>query len=160
MKMKTRDPSNTQRAIRLLFLVLMLLMSGCIVRKDSPAPGCIEYWGIPPIGGCSGKTVIQDLQVEPEVDCLTVEVNNCNGGVLEIKNACGERLVLGGVEIEPSDGLVSLDVLKKESGQYLLAETASNFALYIPREDERIEIWGTLGSQKVKVSFTKTKELC
>ena len=160
MKMKTRDPSNTKRAIRLLFLVLMLFLSGCAVRKDSPAPGCVEYWGFPPMGGCAGKTVIKDLRVEPDLDCLTIEVNNCNGGVLEVRNACSEVLALGGVEIEPSTGPVSLDVQKEESGEYLLVETASNFALYVPQENERIELQGTLGAQEVKISFTKTKELC
>lgn len=111
------------------------------------------------MGGCFGKTVILDLEVEPEIDCLTIEVNNCNGGVLEVRNSCREPLVLGGVEINPSDGTASLEV-SKEDGQYLLTQTAGNFAQYIPQADEEIEVWGTLGDQKIKVSFTKTKELC
>jgi hypothetical protein len=51
-------------------------------------------------------------------------------------------------------------VVKGEDGQYLLTRTGSNFAEYTPQEDERIEIWGTLGQQEIRVSFTKTKELC
>jgi hypothetical protein len=112
------------------------------------------------MGGCFGKTVILDLQVEPHLDCLTIEVNNCNGGVLEVRNACSETLLLGGLEIAPLEGPVSLDVVKGEDGQYLLTRTGSNFAEYTPQEDERIEIWGTLGQQEIRVSFTKTKELC
>jgi len=117
---------------RLLTLsVLLLLLStvvGCIVRKDSPAPGCIKYWGLAPMGGCFGKTVIMDLEVEPAIDCLTIEVNNCNGGVLEVSNSCDEPLVLGGVEITPQEYNVALDVLGKEDGRYLLTATYSNFS--------------------------------
>ena len=156
----TTDRLQWQSMVLLLFLAVALFASGCAVRKDSPAPGCVEYWGFPPMGGCAGKTVIQNLRVEPDLDCLTIEVNNCNGGVLEVRNACSEMLVLGGVEIEASTGPVSLDVQKGESGEYHLVETASNFALYVPQENERIELQGDLGAQEVKISFTKTKELC
>ena len=74
--------------------MLMLVLAGCIVTKDSPAPGCRETLGFAPVGGCLGKTVILDLDVEPEVECLAIGVNNCNGGVLEVRNACSEALVL------------------------------------------------------------------
>jgi len=149
---------------RLLTLSLLLLslstVAGCIVRKDSPAPGCVKYWGLAPMGGCFGKTVIMDLEVEPAMDCLTIEVNNCNGGVLEVSNSCDETFVLGGVEITPQEYNVGLDVLGKEDGGYLLTVTYSNFSEYIPQENEEIELVGTLGNQEERVSFIKTKKLC
>jgi hypothetical protein len=151
--------SGMSKSSLIVVLLLSIFVGGC-VKEDSPAPGCVEFWGPAPMGGCFGKTVILDLKVEPEIDCLTVEVNNCNGGVLNVVNDCSAPLVLGGVEIEPSDGLVSLDVLEKDDGQYLLTYTGGNFALYTPQEDERIEVEGILDGQRVKVSFTKTKELC
>ena len=148
---------------RLLTLSLLLLslstVAGCIVRKDSPAPGCVKYWGLAPMGGCFGKTVIMDLKVEPAIDCLTIEVNNCNGGVLEVSNSCDETFVLGGVEITPQEYNV-VDVLGKEDGRYLLTDTYSNFSDYIPQENEEIELVGSLGDQEVQVSFIKTKKLC
>lgn len=112
------------------------------------------------MGGCLGKSIIKDLKVEPAIDCLTIEVNNCNGGVLEVTNSCDETFVLGGVEITPQEYNVSLDVLGKEGGLWVLTRTASNSSVYIPEEDELIEPVGTLGDQRITVSYTKTKELC
>ena len=146
-------------AVVVSVILLVLLMSGCIVIKDSPAPGCVKTIGFPLLGGCFGKTAILDLTVEPENECLVVTVNNCNGGVLEVHNTCNEMLVLGGVEIPPS-GHVSLDVIEEENDEYLLREVSRNFSDYVPEADKRIEIAGTLGSQDVEVAFTKTAELC
>jgi hypothetical protein len=111
------------------------------------------------VGGCFGKTAILDLKVEPEIDCLEVSVNNCNGGVLEISSACAEMLILSQVTIHTREFNVALD-LDKEDGEYVLKPTDSNFSTYVPLEDEFVEIHGVLGGQEVKISFLKTKELC
>ena len=89
---------RSRSAKSIIVLLLALLLSGCIVTKGSPAPGCVESIGLPMSGGCFGKTVILDLTVEPENECLVITANNCNGGVLEVENSCPETLVLGGVE--------------------------------------------------------------
>jgi hypothetical protein len=139
--------------------LLLMVLAGCIVTVDSPAPGCRKYIGVVPMGGCSGKTAILDLEVEPEPACLTIQVNNCNGGVLEVHNACSEMLVLGGVEI-PASTSVGLDVAGKQETGYSLTRAGGNFSTYTPDEDERIELTGVLGSVAIKVTFTKTKQLC
>ena len=54
----------------ILAFLLAVLLGGCVVKKDSPAPGCVEYWGLSPLGGCFGTTAIIDLEVEPEHACL------------------------------------------------------------------------------------------
>ena len=152
--------SRFKRATLLVVGVqVVLLLSGCIVTKDSPAPGCVETIGFQTLGGCLGKTAILDLTVEPENECLEIEANNCNGGVLEVRNTCDERLVLGGVQVEPSE-YVSLDVVEGENGEYLLSEVSSNFSDHVPETDAGIEIVGTLGSQEITVAFTKTAKLC
>lgn len=111
------------------------------------------------MGGCFGKTAILDLEVEPEIECLEIAVNNCNGGVLEISNTCAEMLVLSQVTIHTREFNVALD-LDKEDGEYLLRPTDSNFSAYVPLEDEFVEIHAVLGGQEMKISFLKTKELC
>jgi hypothetical protein len=142
-------------------LILLALMAGCGVKKDSPAPGCVEYWGLAPMmGGCAGTTAILDLQVEPALDCLAIEVNNCNGGVLEVTNRCSETLVLGGVEIAPEESNVSLDVLEKQGDSYLLIENYSNFSDYLPAQDEMVTVLGALGDRPIRVTFIRTKPLC
>ena len=152
--------SRFKRTVKTVIgIQVMLLLSGCIVVQDSPAPGCVETIGIQPLGGCFGKTAILDLTIDPDNECLEITANNCNGGVLEVHNTCGERFILGGVQVSPSE-YVSLDVVEEESGEYLLSETSSNFSDHVPETDKRIEIIGTLGIQEIKVAFTKTAELC
>jgi len=137
---------------------LALSLSGCIVVKDSPAPGCVESIGFPMAGGCFGKTAILDLAVEPEVECLDVDVNNCNGGVLEVRNGCDDTLVLGGVEVSPAD-YVSLDLVEEDGG-YGLADVSGNFSDHVPDADTKVELAGTLGTQEIRLAFTKTAKLC
>jgi len=79
--------------------------------------------------------------------------------VLEVHNTCGESLILGGVQVSPSEH-VSLDVVEEEDGEYLLSETSGNFSDHVPETDQRIEIIGALGIQEITVAFTKTAELC
>lgn len=62
--------------------------------REMQAPGCIKGAGLT-IGGCFGKTLIKDLQIAPEVPCLRISVNNCNGGVLEVGNRCEDDLRIG-----------------------------------------------------------------
>jgi len=111
------------------------------------------------MGGCFGKTIILDLTVEPENECLAITVNNCNGGVLDVANSCQETLVLDGVKI-PSSDRVSLDLIEEETGMVSLSVVGANFSDYIPEEDKSIAITGLLGSQEISVAFTKTSPLC
>jgi hypothetical protein len=136
-----------------------MLVGGCMVKTDSPAPGCVEYWGPASIGGCFGTTAILDLEVDPQLDCLEITVNNCNGGILEVSNTCAEILALGQITIHPGERHVGLD-LDRQNGQHVLISVDSNFSEYVPSEDELVAIRGMLGRREVKISFVKTKELC
>ena len=153
--------SSRRRAYFTLVLAFLLtvLVGGCVVKKDSPAPGCVEYWGLSPLGGCFGTTAIIDLKVVPENECLEIAVNNCNGGVVEVSNFCAQILILKQVTIHPSERNVGLDV-ERQNGEYALKPTDSNFSDYIPAENEFVEVTGMLGGEEVKISFLKTKELC
>jgi hypothetical protein len=131
-----------------------------VITKDSPAPGCIKRIGLPMAGGCSGKTAILDLQVSPKIDSIIIKVNNCNGGVLEVRNMSDQLLNLGNVQIEASD-YVSLDVKEPlSSGFYSLKEISSNFSDYVPGQDEVIKVLGSVGTEQFTVTYTKTKKLC
>jgi len=143
----------------ILAVPLIVLIGGCVVKKDSPAPGCVEYWGPAPMGGCLGTTAILDLKVEPEHECLEITVNNCNGGIVEVSNACAEMLVLNQITVHPGERHVGLD-LDRQNGEYVLIPTDGNFSDHIPGENEFVKITGMLGAEEVKISFVKTKELC
>lgn len=151
---------SKSRAILLTITVLIALTLSCSFFADnsnsSPAPGCNKSFGM---GGCFGKTAILDLSVEPLFDCLRIEQNNCNGGVLEVRNSCQETLVIGDVVIYPSE-YATFDVVEDENGNYSLREVDSNFSDFIPEENRLITASGMLGSQKIKVSFFKTANLC
>jgi hypothetical protein len=159
---------KNSKKVNSLFLALLLLVIccfslmqvSCLVTKDSPAPGCIKRIGLPMAGGCFGKTTILGLQVDPKINGIIFQVNNCNGGVLEVRNTSDQLLVLGGVEIKASD-YVSLDVLEKQSnGYFSLKEISSNFSQYIPIQDEVIKVLGFVGKEQLTVTYTKTKKLC
>ena len=156
--METRLGRGAHWPIILAFL-LAILLGGCVVKEDSPAPGCVEYWGPSPIGGCFGTTAILDLEAEPEHACLEIVVNNCNGGVLEVSNSCAETLFLRQVTVHPSERNVGLDV-EKRNGEYVLIPTDDNYSDYVPVEDELIEITASLGGKEVRIAFVKTRELC
>lgn len=140
-------------------MLLMLSLSGCIVVRDSPAPGCVKTIGFTAIGGCFGKTAIMDLEVKPELECLDVMVNNCNGGVLNVENNCDVVLMIDGIAYE-TENYIILDVIEEDDGTHSVIETYGNFSEYIPDADTRITVTGTLGSQEFTVSFTKTAQLC
>jgi hypothetical protein len=136
----------------------VLVLLGCLVVEDSPAPGCVKRVGISPMGGCFGKTAIVNLEVEPKFECLSISANNCNGGILEVRNRCGEVLVFGGVRIGPQASR-GLDVVAEGEG-YVLVEAHGNFSDYVPEVDKRIEMIGLLGEEPLRVTFTKTAKLC
>ena len=85
--------NSKQILLTLTTLILLTLSCSLFVpsEDDNPAPGCRESFGF---GGCFGTTVILDLSMEPESECLEIEVNNCNGGGLDVDNDCQEDLVL------------------------------------------------------------------
>ena len=98
--MKTKPQKRHTTPLLLTFaLLLALVAAGCGPKRDSPAPGCAGSGGF---GGCAGKTVILDLQVENAPACLTIRVNNCNGGILDVNNQCDEAAILGGPEALPN----------------------------------------------------------
>jgi hypothetical protein len=139
-----------------LFLGLLVLVLGGCAPQDSPAPGC-RRGGL--MGGCFGKTAIVDLQVQPEIACLEVEANNCNGGVLDVYHTCTETLVLDGIQIPPSEP-VTLDVTLTPEGDYSLVEVYSNFSEITPEEDLPVTITGTVGDRPLEITFVKTRPLC
>ena len=142
-----------------LFLTLaLLLVLGCRLfggGEKSPAPGCNQGLG----GGCFGRTVIQDLVVEPEVECLRIKANNCNGGVIETYNGCESLLVLGDHEIEPGD-YPAFDLVENGDGSFRLVEVDSNFSEYMPVEDKQVTITGFFDDRPLTITFTKTAPLC
>ena len=65
--------------------------------KDLP-PGCMNLNSLMP-GGCWGKSMIKDFKIQPQTDCLYTNVNNCNEGVVELVNRCGEDIRVGNMVI-------------------------------------------------------------
>ncbi len=140
--------------IQLAAILMILFLVGC--GEDSPAPGCSQGFGM---GGCFGKTIITDLQVEPALDCLDISTNNCNGGVLEVRNTCKSAFVLDGIEIGPSDS-ATFDIQLTQDGSYTLVEGYSNFSELELSEDLPVSFTGSLDGQQVDIRYTRTAPLC
>ncbi len=138
-------------------LTCLLLLNSC-AYQDSPAPGCVEGGLFPSSGGCFGKTAIVDLALVSTPNCMRIEANNCNGGVLEIRSTCAENIHLGEIVILPSASTI-LDVRESEEGLTVF-ETDTNFSQYKPEDNKKITILGAIGSQPIQITYTKTKPLC
>ena len=143
-----------------IFMVFLLLSISCGGSEVSPAPGCNTGGGcFPVMGGCFGKTVIQDLVVTGGSDCLRIGVNNCNGGVIDIENDCQNDLIFNQVIIQPGDSM-TLDLFQTTEGQFEFIQIASNFSEFVPKTNQRIEITGTMEDKSVRIAFVKTAPLC
>ena len=144
----------------ILGLATISMLSGCFIITNSPAPGCVTSID-PLMGGCSGKTILSHLNVTPEIACLNIGVNNCNGGILEIKNSCSHDFKVAGITIRPSHKM-SFDVVKKSSSDttFSLKESDGNFSRYQVKTNKKISFSALLGTKPVQVSFTKTAPLC
>jgi hypothetical protein len=140
--------------IQLAAILTILFLAGCV--EDSPAPGCAKGFGM---GGCFGKTIITDLQVEPELDCLEIGTNNCNGGVLEVRNTCQGTFVLEGVKIAPSDS-ATFDIQLTQDGGCTLVEIYSNFSELELSEDLPVSFTGSLDGEQIDIRYTRTAPLC
>ncbi len=140
-------------------LALSLLLMACgVVLHDSPAPGCVRWLGHAPLGGCQGKHVITQLEVQGAPACLTVTANNCNGGMLEVTNACDQPLVLDGATLAAGER-AGWDVLPTEEG-FRLVPVAGNFAQFLPAHDTEVVLRGQVGQTPIEVRFLKTGPLC
>lgn len=58
------------------------------------APGCIDTGGM--FGGCFGKHIIKNARISKNIPCLKLEINNCNGGIIEIRNQCQKDVTING----------------------------------------------------------------
>jgi hypothetical protein len=139
------------------FLACLLLLNSC-GYQDSPAPGCVKGSLSPSNNGCFGKIAIIDLALVSTPSCLVIEVNNCSGGVLEIRNTCAENVHLGGIVILSSASTI-LDIREKPEGLEVF-ETDTDISQYIPEDNRQIKLQGNLGSQPIEIGYTKTSPLC
>lgn len=133
---------------------LWLLVMAC-VTKPSPAPGCTKRL-FPTFGGCFGKTAILNLEYQGP-DCLKIQVNNCQGGELQVTNACEVTLSIGELVI-PAGERENLDLAEREGGHQLVRR--SSIPTYAPAEELHLTFEGTLGADLITLSFTKTAPLC
>ena len=72
-----RRKKNQLVWISICIVIQLIFFAAGVVRAEAenPAPGCRKSFGM---GGCFGKTAILNVAVEPAVDCLLVEGDNCN----------------------------------------------------------------------------------
>lgn len=165
----------------LLFLCLLSGLIGLEATANPPTPASLSDGGVAVpdqfvdgrtapgcdprnkeiIGGCFGKTLIVVLNVEPAIKCLSVSVNNCNGGVLEIRNRCDQPLLVGDLQLPGgARSSVSVELMKGSDGDTIAVRASGNYASYVPPADERLAIWAEVGRNRFRISYTKTAKLC
>ncbi len=145
-----------QKLLILAAVIGLTLSCSLFVSERSPAAGCNKSIGM---GGCLAITAIIDLSVDPIIECLEIEENNCQGGFLDIRNSCQESFILEGIEIPPS-GYTSIDIEEDENGYISLIEVGDFAIEYEPDENKPVTVSGILGNQEIKLEFIKTAPLC
>ena len=75
-----------------------------------------------------------------------------------MNSSCQEMLILDGVQVAPSSS-VGLDLIKGDDGTYSLSEEDSNFTSTVLEKEMSVSVTGMLGTQEVKVAFTRTAQL-
>jgi len=159
------------RILILMSLTAIISISGCIKVRDSPAPGCIEYFpkGLAPVGGCFGRHAIVDVRISPEIECLRIQPNNCNGGTFAIVNECEEVVTLMGHWIRPyhyeyapgefTYGEYGIEVITTD-GEYTVKQAQGNYASVPPEDDEAMTLSGSVGNDTFTLTYVHTGPLC
>ncbi len=144
--------------IFLVFFALLLLALSCsfLASEKSAAAGCNKSIAM---GSCFGTTAIIHLSVDPVVECLKVEADNCLGGLLDVKNSCQESFTLEEIEIPPSVSS-TFELVEEDNGQISLIEFQDYHTEYMPDENKSVVFIGMLGNQEIELKFTKTVPLC
>lgn len=98
-------------------------LTGCVT---SPAPGC-SFYLIPGPTGCFGKTAVSNVSLNPENQCIKLQVNNCLGGSIRVDNKCNEDLNIAGMHISKSDrGTIEVSQLIEGGAQTLNGKLGEN----------------------------------
>ena len=143
--------------IYLIAIGLLVTTAACISLKEkSPAPGCRRSFGM---GGCNGKTIIKDVTFGPQIDCLIITGDNCNGGILDVRNRCDEDLVINDQIISAGE-YCSFDVTEGAEGQYDLLLVDHNISLFTPEQDIPITFNANMGEQQIIIHFVKSAPYC
>ena len=107
-----------------------------------------------------GKNIIKDSKISKEISCLRLEVNNCNGGVIDITNSCGVDLVINDKVMTGNGTYFSIDPTRGTSGVLSVNYSDGNFSAYKPAKDDIIELTIKAGNEQAILKYTKTGPLC
>ncbi len=146
------------RRILIVLIFSGFLLLGCpLDGEGTGAPGCDGGGWMPT--GCFGESVIENITVEPSSDCLKVDANNCNGGVLEVENRCGADLEIGGKTVPAGTTYQLLEFARNGDGDIYIIEPEGNFDSYCPENEDVLSVKGMLGDEEITISYTK-KNIC
>ncbi len=132
------------------FLVFSYLFGG-EPETQQTAPGCNGGGGIT---GCLGKSFIRNASLEPAFNCVRLDPNNCNGGVLGVENHCEDDLTIGGVVVAAGE-FKNVELVREAGGAVAVVEPEGNFDSYNPETADELGVYGTLGAQAVQLSYVK-----
>ena len=143
--------------LKIILIISIIFISGCIT----------------PMGGCNSEYQIKELKIDPEISCLQIEANNCNGGILSGYNNCEETVIIGNHIIAPKT--IERRGLNHDMGTYIEAKKDKNGNIsiiegisvinggnisgeYLPEKDEWLDIKGKIGEKNITISYFKTSE--
>ncbi len=150
-----------KKIILIALIFGIILFSGCLDEgktdnTEIKAPGC-EGAGIVPTG-CLGKSVIKDINAQPTFECLKLDANNCNGGILGIENRCDTDLEIGGKTVH-ANSYKGIEFVRNREGKIFVTEPGGNVDTYNPEDEDLLSVKGKLGEKEITISYTK-KNVC
>lgn len=120
--------------------------------------------------GCGGQFDIINFKINKNLtniyyipdssEYIIFEINNCNGGVVDVKNYSNKQLVIGDEIFLPYSELGSpfnTFYLNKINGQIKAVKTTSNFSEYSPEDKEELSIEASIADNKFIISYTIDK---
>ncbi|HJX05401.1 MAG TPA: hypothetical protein VJ461_01700 [Candidatus Nanoarchaeia archaeon] len=93
---------SPSKLVMLLSILIMALITGC---SDRP-PGCHSELLGPVFGGCNSNFMIRDIQIEPKIECLDIDLENCANPTMILKNQCKNDLYID-MEVSTNETVVA-----------------------------------------------------
>lgn len=163
-------------------ILLLFALTSCIdlSNPEYEAPGCTKSINWLPnalsagYSTCNGKSIIvkESLEILPEIPCMSVNVNNCKNGIINLVNRCPCDIIIGNVNISSEcydfnhDGNLTcingngIELILLGNGSTTANKVDGIYSNYTVEENLRLSINGTVGNRTFTISYVKTRPLC
>lgn len=144
--------------IEVLFGFIFIGMLFVILYMSTTPAGCYNKY-IPFTGGCFGKNSIKNFKIENGLpSCIQIKPSDCQGAKLEVYNNCDEEVMINGEKINKNYNYLLL--VRADNGTIIQDKEHAGYEYPYPKQNEFINVDGSVGDNKFIISYVRTKSLC